>query len=115
MTLFGFELSRPKELDYADEADGNHFLQGSAIRILEYKIRDSRYNLLGYGVFFLFMYAVWVLTWPTLVRAEWFFTLSVNLLTAMILAICVIRFAVTYQDRRAYRDVLFIKRLTWVD
>lgn len=112
-TLLGFNPPRPKELDYADEADDVVFMRKSAIRMLEYKIRDSRYNLLGYGGFYLFMYIVWALNWTLFIKAEWWYTLLVTLLTSFILFFCVLRFAVNYQDVRAYQDTLFIKRLAW--
>jgi hypothetical protein len=113
MTLFGFKIPRLKELDFADEADEIVSFRSWAIKTLNQGIRDSLIILFEHGFFFLVLFAMWALSWPSLARSDWEYLLLASSFAAGSLSFNVVFFVIGYMKYRAYKEALFLKRLVW--
>lgn len=115
MTMLGFKVPRPKELDSIDEADDDTFLQNWAIKTLKRGIRDCLLIMFEHGFFFLVLFALRVLFWSSLARTDWWCLLLTSGLTAGVLSFNVVCFVIGHMKYRAYKEALFLKRLVWTE
>jgi hypothetical protein len=118
LTILGFKVSLPVELARADEADYVVYMQKPTIRLLEQNIRYLSYSLLSNGLAASSSFAAHITSEIAILNTpfecELWFSLPILFFLGCLTLFFVVMFVAEWKRRGMLNDVLFLKRLTWV-
>ncbi len=115
ISILGFKVSPPEDLERADKADDFVDMRKPAIRLLEYNIRCSFHSLLCEGFAAFVSFSTWIIILRESFTLDLWFSLMLLFFIGCQALFFVVLFVISWKRREILKDALFLKRLTWTE